>query len=438
MSKGNLFLGFGRGKVGDVVFYRSNGEQITRSLNRNPKNPRSESQLLQRIIMGTVMQAYSKMKSITDHSFEGVQPGAATMAEFLRLNVDNLRARVSAEIEQGSGLEDIYAFTPMGTAQFAPNEYIVSRGTLPMVPCQIETTTSKITGISENTYQAIIDAYGLQRGDQLTFLWSQGTTPARTEFYFCRVILDPRNPDGTEAPLSSMFVGQDNTVYLPNPRNEGQFGTLTFSNSEIHFGFNQQLITSAGIIVSRKVNSSWLRSSCTLGWATINVAMSWPSIGECIALVNEGDITTVGQRYLNNAGRGRTAAQGTGVTPFSTTNKAGTAVTLVGLTYKPGRMWDWEGVPQESEKTYYDLDAIPVLVDNNGNEYYIENTSMTSKYYGMYAGKNAPAGQDVWRNGCDDATNANTIQTGDYDGADSLWSWMFAQGLTPEIMNDYG
>ena len=437
MSKGNLFLGFGRGKVGDVVFYRSNGEQITRSLNRNPKNPRSESQLLQRIIMGTVMQAYSKMKSITDHSFEGVQPGAATMAEFLRLNVDNLRARVSAEIEQGSVLEEIWAFTPMGTSQFAPNEYIVSRGTLPQVPCLIETTTSKIIDISENSYQAIINQYGLQRGDQLTFLWSQGTTPSNTEFYFCRVILDPRNPDGTEAPLSSMFVGPDNSVYLPNPRNEGQFGTLTYSDSAIHFGFNQQLITSAGIIVSRKVNGSWLRSSCTLGWAAVNVAMSWPSLGECITLVSEGDITTVGQRYLNNAGRGRTATQGSAVTPFSTTNKAGTAVTLVGLTYKPGRMWDWEGAPGESDKDYYDLDAIPVLVDNNGNEYFIENTSSTSKFYQMYAGKNAPGGDDTWREGCDDATNANTIQTGEYSGADSLWSWMFAQGLNPQIMYDY-
>ena len=28
MSKGNLFLGFGRGKVGDVVFSRLNGEQV--------------------------------------------------------------------------------------------------------------------------------------------------------------------------------------------------------------------------------------------------------------------------------------------------------------------------------------------------------------------------------------------------------------------------
>ena len=425
MSKGNLFLGFGRGKVGDVVFYRSNGEQITRSLNRNPKNPRSESQLLQRIIMGTVMQAYSKMKSITDHSFEGVQPGAATMAEFLRLNVDNLRARVSAEIEQGSGLDEIWAFTPMGTSQFAPNEYIVSRGTLPQVPCVIETTTSKVIDISANSYQAIIDQYGLQRGDQLTFLWSQGSTPARTEFYFCRVILDPRNPDGSEAPLSSPFVAADNQVNLPNPRNEGQFGTLTYSDSAIHFGFNLQAITSAGIIVSRKVNGSWLRSSCNLGWSAVNVAMSWPSIGECIALVNEGDITTVGQRYLNNAGRGRTAVQGAAVSPFSTRNVAGTAVTLVGISYVD-RTETYEGDVQNWPN-------VPVAYDAQGNLYYIKCGVATMQEYGQVLINGQQTANHAWTDSLDDKTDANTIDGGDFTEG-SIYYWLFAQGISPLIL----
>ena len=71
MAKGNLFQGMGRGKVGDVVFSRLNGEQISRVRNRHPKNPRSNSQLFQRAIMATVMQAYSAGKAIFDHSFEG-------------------------------------------------------------------------------------------------------------------------------------------------------------------------------------------------------------------------------------------------------------------------------------------------------------------------------------------------------------------------------
>lgn len=428
MSKGNLFLGFGRGKVGDVVFYRSNGEQITRSLNRNPKNPRSESQLLQRIIMGTVMQAYSKMKSITDHSFEGVQPGAATMAEFLRLNVDNLRARVSAEIEQGSALEEIWAFTPMGTSQFAPNEYIVSRGTLPQVPCLIETTTAKITDITENTYQAIINQYGLQRGDQLTFMWSQGSNPSNTEFYFCRVILDPRNPDGSEASLASPFVAAGNQVNLPNPRNEGQFGTLTYSESAIHFGFNQQLITSAGIIVSRKVNGSWLRSSCTLGWASVNVAMSWPSIGECIALVSEGDITTVGQRYLNNAGRGRTAVQGSSSAPFATATKSGANVTLIGVTSRVAH------TTNDGETETWD--NVPVAYDDQGNLYFIENAIGSSPHYGQKLWDAHPvSGDSAWADSYDEATAANTVTGGNYS-ADSLWAWLFQNGVSPVILID--
>lgn len=423
MSKGNLFLGFGRGKVGDVVFYRSNGEQITRSLNRNPKNPRSESQLLQRIIMGTVMQAYSKMKSITDHSFEGVQPGAATMSEFLRLNVDNLRARVASEIESGSGLEDIYAFTPMSTSQFAPNEYIVSRGTLPQVPCVIETTTAAIQSITENTYQAVIDAYGLQRGDQLTFLWSQGSNPARTEFYFCRVILDPRNLDGTEAPLTSAFVGANNLVNLPNPRNEGQFGTLTYSDSAIHFGFNQQAITSAGVIVSRKVNGSWLRSSCTLGWSAVNVAMSWPSIGECIALVNEGDITTVGQRYLNNAGKGKTAVS---TNVYVTEARDGIAgLTLVGVGVKHAAYSYQEG----GQTLHGERDYI-ILIDSNGNQYYLK-AGPNFQYYDWALVNMTAYSSQAWKDLPDDATESNTLIM--YSNYGDFVTWMQSMGMSLSV-----
>ena len=423
MSKGNLFLGFGRGKVGDVVFYRSNGEQITRSLNRNPKNPRSESQLLQRIIMGTVMQAYSKMKSITDHSFEGVQPGASTMAEFLRLNVDNLRARVASEIESGSGLEDIYAFTPMSTSQFAPNEYIVSRGTLPQVPCVIEATTAAVQSITENTYQAVIDAYGLQRGDQLTFLWSQGTTPARTEFYFCRVILDPRNLDGSEAPLTSAFVGANNLVNLPNPRNEGQFGTLTYSDSAIHFGFNQQAITSAGVIVSRKVNGSWLRSSCTLGWSAVNVAMSWPSIGECIALVNEGDITTVGQRYLNNAGKGKTAVS---KNVYVTEARDGIAnLTLVGVGVKNAQ-YSYE----EGGQTLHGTRDYIVLIDSNGNQYYLK-AGPNLQWYDFALYNMTAYASDAWKELPDDATAANSLIL--FSNYGDFVTWLQSMGMSLSV-----
>ena len=89
----------GRGKVGDVVFSRLNGQQVARVRNRNPKNPRTNAQLYQRAIMATVMQAYSAGMIIFDHSFEGKEVGAANQRRFMSLNAKLLRSQIAADIE---------------------------------------------------------------------------------------------------------------------------------------------------------------------------------------------------------------------------------------------------------------------------------------------------------------------------------------------------
>lgn len=94
MATGNLFQGLAKGSVGDVVFYRNNGKQVSRVRNRQVKNPQTGAQMAQRCVMSAVSKAYSKMKYICDHSFEGVSYGARSMAMFMKLNAD--RARQSA------------------------------------------------------------------------------------------------------------------------------------------------------------------------------------------------------------------------------------------------------------------------------------------------------------------------------------------------------
>lgn len=98
MAKGNLFQGMGRGKVGDVVFSRLNGQQIARVRNRNPKNPRTNAQLYQRAIMATVMQAYSAGMEIFNHSFQGREVGAQNQRRFMKLNAKLLRSQIAADI----------------------------------------------------------------------------------------------------------------------------------------------------------------------------------------------------------------------------------------------------------------------------------------------------------------------------------------------------
>lgn len=98
MGKGNLFLGFGRGKLGDSVFYRKHGEQAFRARNRRPQNPNTNPQLVQRAIMATIMQAYSFGKPIFDHSFQGKKVGEGNQNKFMSVNLKKLRNAYISDI----------------------------------------------------------------------------------------------------------------------------------------------------------------------------------------------------------------------------------------------------------------------------------------------------------------------------------------------------
>lgn len=130
MAKGNLFQGMARGKVGDVVFSRLDGQQISRVRNRSPKNPRTNKQLWQRAIMATIMQAYAKGKEIFDHAYEGYSVGANCQREFMRLNTRALRSRFASEIgnTELQAEETIARAIAPGVKTCVPNAYIVSTG----------------------------------------------------------------------------------------------------------------------------------------------------------------------------------------------------------------------------------------------------------------------------------------------------------------------
>lgn len=128
MAKGNIFLGFGRGSVGDVTFYRTNGEQIARARNRKPSNPRSDRQLYQRAILATVSRVYQLGAPIFNHSFQGYRRGAENQRRFLRLNLNALRAQLAADLSAGTSLARVAA---PGISAPTANAYVISEGTYP-------------------------------------------------------------------------------------------------------------------------------------------------------------------------------------------------------------------------------------------------------------------------------------------------------------------
>lgn len=309
-----MLLGHARGKVGDLVFSRSNGQQVIRARAAVVKNPQTEKQMIQRIILNTVSQAYSRMSAITDHSFEGVQQGQKSMSFFMRKNLDMMRTRISEEVASGGELANVREFAPIGTNYFVPNAYIVASGSLPTVDVTRVSGTIKSIAISGNTYGDVIASLNLQRGDQLTFVCLGGNTIDKQSFAYARVILDPRNENDEALPLTTTFAA-DGAVVSPNPRNEGSFTTLSFAESALSFGLlpASQIMLGVGVIVSRQTSDgSWKRSNTQLATFEQDVLLNGYSMQDCLDIFAAGGFDTENYLYLNNAGKSNTAAAATG------------------------------------------------------------------------------------------------------------------------------
>lgn len=292
MSKGNLFLGFGRGKVGDIVFSHTNGEQITRARNRKPKNPQTVLQLLQRVVIKTTAAAYSAFREITDHSFQGAETGTPNQSRFTQANVRKFRELMADIINSGDPeiimTSDYTNFNPKDLMSPLINAYIISEGTIPSIAARAHAvngnpffTLDGITTTAEGgipTYADVVQGLGLQKGDQLTFcaILHNDTSGPRvlneviTGFEFARVILEPDSADMSTPFLSAATGGIINS---PNERNEGDLTFDWVSASGDTQGLNMKSlnnytlakglansIVGVCVIVSRLVGSSWQRS----------------------------------------------------------------------------------------------------------------------------------------------------------------------------------
>lgn len=292
MAKDNMFLGFARGKVGDVVFSRQGGQQVARARNRSPKNPQTPVQLLQRIVMKTTSLAYSLLQPICNHSFQGRAEGTPNQSRFAQLNVAKFRAQLDDIISSGDETDILYSdennFSAKSDSLAALNAYVVSEGTLQPLSLAFTSGSYKLLvpqPISEATaatltYQQAVDMLGLQRGDQLTFLWlsandsNQGGAESLANingFQYARIILEPNDGD-----MSSLLF-DSGAINKPNARNEGDL-TLNYvpaaGGVAAHFtATNASIVETVGqlntcvamaAIASRLSGGIWQRSTQSL------------------------------------------------------------------------------------------------------------------------------------------------------------------------------
>lgn len=311
-----MLLGHARGKVGSLVFSRQNGKQVTRAKAETVRNPQTEKQIVQRIILNTISQAYSRMAAITDHSFEGKSNPSENMAAFMKRNMNELRSKISKAVDAGNSFEEITNFAPIGTSNFVYNALVISMGALPKIPVISVTsgTGAKTGAIAANTYQAVIDAFGLQRGDQLTFVNIVEDAQGNKYFYYSRVILNPVDAEGNNLPLSTAFINQG-AIVSPSPRNEGQFAALSFDTTGITFAVGNKAVKAAAVIVSReKGDGSYARSEATLVLDpnAIDESVDMCTLQDAIDQFQENGVGLDNSKYLNNASSKGSAASGSG------------------------------------------------------------------------------------------------------------------------------
>lgn len=69
MAKNSLFWGKASGKLGEIVLYRTGGEQRSRTYIKNVKNPKSLAQMEQRIKMASLVGFFKSLRGVLRSSF---------------------------------------------------------------------------------------------------------------------------------------------------------------------------------------------------------------------------------------------------------------------------------------------------------------------------------------------------------------------------------
>lgn len=252
MAKSNNFFGLRKGSTKNFTFSQLDGKQITKERVSEVKNPRSERQMRQRMLMTTIGAAYRFLKVIADHSFEGLTVGQKCMTEFNRLNLNKFKK---------DSLNDAakVAFNAWKDNLINPLPFIISRGSLERLGYVVNAQNQIVISVKADavaTAEQIYAALGIQKGDMITFVWVVGNSSlVQGVFKYTPASLNivrlKANKAGAVANPHDAFEIESNIAGLDINVNFAS-GSLTLTTTEANFG---------AAILSRQGINGWLRSN---------------------------------------------------------------------------------------------------------------------------------------------------------------------------------
>lgn len=293
MAKSKGFFGLRKGSTKSLTYSVLDGMQITKDRVYDVKNPRTESQMRQRMLMTTVGAAYKMLKSIADHSFEGYSSGMQCMRQFNSRNLNRFKQAAAAK---GS-----VAFNEYKDGDINPLPFILASGSLPGFSFKFDATSNlEIVGEKENadftTAEGIYAALGVQRNDLITFCTvigegstSNGVYTYKAErFNIVRLYCDKSG--SVTKPADAFTISTNNDQASITMSTAGN--AITIKTGAADFG---------AVIQSRKNDSGWLRSDAVMivaedvisGVKTANQLATYPVGTELILnngpMANQGD-----------------------------------------------------------------------------------------------------------------------------------------------------
>lgn len=328
MSKGNLFLGQARGKVGSVVFSRAFGQQITRTRPTSVANPKTIGQNTQRAILATIAKSAAAMTSLVDHSFAGVTYGAESVRHFRKINMGLLR-NLYLNTQNGANL------VAKG-GNFVPNPLKVSEGNLPSFVSIVDDgdvgflqdTAHTLPSTGDITVSKFLESFPyLQGGDQITLVKIMKVNDgelvngdALFTMSLDRIVFAPNAFDNRQAVIITEGENVIDEEFLDLSKTTNA-ECLSLNTATGGLGFSTDGdVYYAALILSRKVNNTWQRSAQYLDQIEFNDhadnETAIASYGAAASLVEETE-------YLNQAEEGEGVSGVRGAYMTVTTQIAG-------------------------------------------------------------------------------------------------------------------
>lgn len=296
MAKSKSFFGLRRGSTKTLTFQVNNGKQITKDRVYEVKNPRTQAQMEQRMVMATASAAYAQMKQIVDHSFEGITYGQMNMSEFIRVNAMAIK---DSALNPANAK---FAFNPYRDRNLYGGQYIMSAGTANPIPADMarafndgdDKTVAAFgdrTAAGANlTADALYGYLGIGVGEMCTICFiAKNDTDASGIFGFVRLKAKASGTTAlTTANYSEFFDVESN---LPVAAGSVDGGVIIFNVTTTGVVENGEVAFCA--IHSLKSNNGWLRSSAVMA---LNGYVLSPEYADALATY------PVGGSYVLNGG----------------------------------------------------------------------------------------------------------------------------------------